>query len=1036
MKQIILMLRTKKSMRLSLFVFLFSTSVFFGQTTGCPNDFDCDGVIDALDIDDDNDGIYDHVESPNCFYLDKTVFYAGDRRVLLEVSSTLNYVSGSPSELIDGITLNNTGLLFSTGGELEGKEIFKISTLLSNGIEFNSFTIHYSSFNFFNNSSKYVLQGSQDGLTWVDLTENIIGTSINNKINGITVTKNQGRYAVYRLLGTGGSYSGTQRMLEITATVGSYMPSFHPKADCVDEDINLNGRPNHQDLDSDGDGAFDVVEAGFSDSDNDGMVGVGPVAVDVNGAVIGHGYITPLEFYKNPLINAMHDFDGDGVPDLLDVDDDNDGIYDHVESPSCFVLSKSLYEVQERNELLEADSGLPYSAGIPAFLIDGLADVDSPGLEIPAATSLADREIFRLAVRTAMGVEYSAFKVFFKAKDFFTNSSRVLLQGSNDGISWVDLSSSITPALTLTVPLTVTKNQGVYRVYRLLGVAGVTGMANSLIEINATVDNFKPSLHPRAICTGEDADGDGFPNHQDLNADADTCSDVIEMGYSDPDHDGMLGVSPVTVDRYGAVTGSGGYTVPKNLYWLDASKNVCTGAGIPVDEDSYCFDLENISNDYSWIQSLWHQTVIRTRTGYSIFGEAVLDNVYTPIKILPDLDQEPANPPHHLGTNYEGDIRLVAAGGQSGGFLLLSTEGLYAWGVKRTIPEAWWPQAPVEHTSFQRVPLPEGVTPDQIKNMIAASFNVTLLTKSGDVYIAAFNNSQLGYFSYPSVYGDGSLETDDKWHKAAISHVTSIKVYFRGHVMALTQNGDLYTWGDYIYKGDGSPRFSSSVPVKMALPPGIQVKMTAITGTNFAPGASAVSEPTYYILGQDKRVYSLGINNHGMLGIGTRATSTTWQTVLSPTGNGVGTGTGFLENIKFINASSHNSAGEGAGAIDEDGVPYLWGANDSDYYRLGIHGGDVLRPAIPNGIVPGDHDIVYIEIGGHVTPMIDMTRGKIGYVGHKVNGSMGNGPGKVTIKSYDFTDTQEVDFCDIEIGVPKKTRVTVNPMIINLKAKK
>ncbi|WP_347924679.1 gliding motility-associated C-terminal domain-containing protein [Pontimicrobium sp. SW4] len=57
-----------------------------------------------------------------------------------------------------------------------------------------------------------------------------------------------------------------------------------------------------------------------------------------------------------------------------------------------------------------------------------------------------------------------------------------------------------------------------------------------------------------------DLDGDGIPNHLDDDSDGDTCKDSIEAGHTDPDDDGYLGNSPVTVNGVGQVTGQGGYT--------------------------------------------------------------------------------------------------------------------------------------------------------------------------------------------------------------------------------------------------------------------------------------------------------------------------------------------------------------------------------------------------------------------------------------------------------------------------------------------
>ena len=60
-------------------------------------------------------------------------------------------------------------------------------------------------------------------------------------------------------------------------------------------------------------------------------------------------------------------------------------------------------------------------------------------------------------------------------------------------------------------------------------------------------------------------DGDGLPDRIDSDSDGDGCADVIEAGFTDPDGDGYLGTSPVTVDANGQVTGQGGYTSPADL---------------------------------------------------------------------------------------------------------------------------------------------------------------------------------------------------------------------------------------------------------------------------------------------------------------------------------------------------------------------------------------------------------------------------------------------------------------------------------------
>jgi hypothetical protein len=1001
-----------------LFLFFSVTTSSYGQQINCPNDFDCDGIIDALDVDDDNDGIYDHIESPNCFNLSKDIYETGDRRELLAVTTGLPFTTGTPDLLIDGLTTASNGITIAANTALTDKEIFRTTTREVFGIEYTSVTMTFNSTYFFTATSRVILQGSQDGVVWTELTDII--TPAQTIAVTIPVTKNQGTYRMYRLMGTAGNTwaSAARIFLEITGTVGSYVPSLYPKANCEGEDIDNDGKPNHQDLDADGDGGSDVLEAGFTDGNKDGMLGSSPITVDQFGAVTSaKGYILPANnYYKIAAINATRDTDDDGIPDVFDVDDDNDGIYDHIESPNCFETNKTVYETGDRRELLAVTTGLPFTTGTPDLLVDGSTTTLS-GIRIPAVPVLKGQEIVRVSTQVAIGVEYSAVTLNFTSAGFFTTASRVVLQGTKDGVNWTDLSESVAPGTALAVTIPVTKNQGLYGAYCLMGDAG-TATARVLAEITGTVGDYMPSLYPKPTCTGEDFDNDGKPNHQDLNSDGDSCNDVLEAGFLDQDNDGILGISPVTVNQYGKVTSAVGYIIPSNLNYLDVGKNVCTGEGVPIDEDSHCIDMENITNDYSLVQSTFHSNIVRTKTGFSAFGE------YTNPRgghFSQPVDMIPAN-----GFTYEGTIIAATLGGvggvdQANQFFILSTEGLYTWGSKigTCIPASWTPSI-----NFVKIGLPTGILPRDVKFMSASFGNLLILTKSGDVYVAG---------TYYLAYGDGSRIVDNLWHKSNIGRVISIKINSFGQAIALTLQGELYTWGRNVILGNGTAAQDLSIPTKMTLPASIAtVKMTALSGTNDGLGA------TYYILGNDKRVYSLGLNFIGLLGIGESVTQLNWQTVKGPGG------IGYLENIKFINASIHDNFYGSAGAINEEGIPYLWGHNSMG--RLGKIGdgtgngsgnGTLYFPTVPDKSSIGDYDIIYIENGGHITPMIDQKLGKFGYVGHSVNGSMGNATleDKVIFK-YDFENTPEIDFCNIIIGGRKVTRVMVNPAIINSKPAK
>jgi len=82
-------------------------------------------------------------------------------------------------------------------------------------------------------------------------------------------------------------------------------------------DTDTDGVPDFRDCDSDNDGIFDVVESGGSDPDNNGLVGTGDPAVNADGVAA---------------IGTIIDTDGDGVPDHHDRDSDNDGIPDTIEA--------------------------------------------------------------------------------------------------------------------------------------------------------------------------------------------------------------------------------------------------------------------------------------------------------------------------------------------------------------------------------------------------------------------------------------------------------------------------------------------------------------------------------------------------------------------------------------------------------------------------------------------------------------------------------------------------------------------------------
>ena len=102
-------------------------------------------------------------------------------------------------------------------------------------------------------------------------------------------------------------------------------------------DLDNDGIQNSKDLDSDNDGCPDLVESGAG-SIGDSLVtqsgaftsvGTNGLADHLETNVDSDTIIYFLQqFQFDSLLNACDDWDGDGIGDLVDIDDDNDGILD------------------------------------------------------------------------------------------------------------------------------------------------------------------------------------------------------------------------------------------------------------------------------------------------------------------------------------------------------------------------------------------------------------------------------------------------------------------------------------------------------------------------------------------------------------------------------------------------------------------------------------------------------------------------------------------------------------------------------------
>jgi trimeric autotransporter adhesin len=94
--------------------------------------------------------------------------------------------------------------------------------------------------------------------------------------------------------------------------------------DWPNKNLDRDFRPNAYDVDSDGDGIVDVIEAGLPDVDLNGIV---------DGTIVagGNGWSTAVSSLGSL---GLRSTDADGKPDYLDIDTDADGIPDNIEGQS------------------------------------------------------------------------------------------------------------------------------------------------------------------------------------------------------------------------------------------------------------------------------------------------------------------------------------------------------------------------------------------------------------------------------------------------------------------------------------------------------------------------------------------------------------------------------------------------------------------------------------------------------------------------------------------------------------------------------
>lgn len=450
--------------------------------------------------------------------------------------------------------------------------------------------------------------------------------------------------------------------------------------------------------------------------------------------------------------------------------------------------------------------------------------------------------------------------------------------------------------------------------------------------------------------------------------------------------------------------------------------------------NSYVTSSDPNTIEYDNIVSVFHATLLKEADGkVKVWGQGIGKNGTNSSHILTPQILNNINYP-----GLTGKVLRFTAGSHAGSslesvshqFAVLTTDGIFVWGIPGVLVST-----DIKNTNtFAKISvngkadgLPAGVSPTDVKMMFGSYKTLAIVTCTGQAWVLSTNGSK---------NGDGTAQnaTNNKiWHrvKTTASGNPYLKnvVAIRGTteaLIALTSTGEVYTWGNRTYLGDGSAIANRSYATKMTLPAGAVPKMISMTRS----ATTSSSGLSYYLLDTTGKIYSLGENGYLQLGDFTTTNRTSWVQVKKSA-----TGSNYLTNVAWLSPQEHDGSDKGAAinVLTLDGKLWAWGHNwglmlglplDETSYNPTYMPGKTTGPYNDDRLNLTDN-IMALETGGHTSILIKACSMRFGYVGHRVFGSMGDGTSVNTNEYiYTFGDTSIVNLCGAPTGpITKDLRV-------------
>ncbi|WP_117882217.1 T9SS type B sorting domain-containing protein [Aureibaculum luteum] len=407
-------------------------------------------------------------------------------------------------------------------------------------------------------------------------------------------------------------------------------------------DSDADGIPDSNEIDADNDGCNDVLEAGFTDGDLNGLLGNGTFGaglfVDVNGIVTSgiDGYTVPDDLDSN----SVYDFQQSslGVPVINTNPISQTLIINANVTFSTDLLATITYRWYESTDAGATWTAITNGGASPAY-----SNATTDALTLTGVPASYDGYQYRVILSSpaftcdSNWTSAPAVLSLFPDNDSDGVPNYLDLDSDNDGIPDTIESGGVDPYADIDadgIPAYLddddndntvgddngviepafdsdgdgvpnyldldSDNDGIYDIVESgqldplnnivdVNNDGVIDAANSgTVGTNGLFDPLEdaPDSGNLANLT-DDSDADGTPDSNEIDADNDGCNDVREAGFTDGDLNGLLGNGTIgaglLVDANGVVTsGVDGYTIPDDLDLNSVYDFQQTSLGIPL----------------------------------------------------------------------------------------------------------------------------------------------------------------------------------------------------------------------------------------------------------------------------------------------------------------------------------------------------------------------------------------------------------------------------------------------------------------------